>query len=230
MIDEINKEIEIFLSSIINNKKNIDSIMEKCATSITDDLNKGHLTTNVCMITASILKINPKKLAEELKTRLKKINKFDNVEVAGPGFINISLKRENFASIIEYINENKDSFGSSNIGKKNKVQIEFVSANPTGPLHVGHGRGAAYGDAIGRILESTGSIVEKEYYVNDAGRQIDILTASVILRLIKNDISNYFPANGYKGEYIDEIGKKLDKKVKIQDFKSLSIKSSDDPE
>ena len=230
MIDEINKEIEIFLSSIINNKKNIDSIMEKCATSITDDLNKGHLTTNVCMVTASILKINPKKLAEELKTRLQKINKFDNVEVAGPGFINISLKRENFASIIEYINENKDSFGSSNIGKKNKVQIEFVSANPTGPLHVGHGRGAAYGDAIGRILESTGSIVEKEYYVNDAGRQIDILTASVILRLIKNDISNYFPANGYKGEYIDEIGKKLDKKVKIQDFKSLSIKSSEDPE
>ena len=230
MIDEINKEIEIFLSSIINNKKNIDSIMKKCTTSITDDLNKGHLTTNVCMVTASILKINPKKLAEELKTRLQKINKFDNVEVAGPGFINISLKRENFASIIEYINKNKDSFGSSNIGKKNKVQIEFVSANPTGPLHVGHGRGAAYGDAIGRILESTGSIVEKEYYVNDAGRQIDILTASVILRLIKNDINNYFPANGYKGEYIDEIGKKLDKKLKIDDFKSISIKSCKDPE
>ena len=230
MIDEINKEIEIFLSSIINNKKNIDSIMKKCTTSITDDLNKGHLTTNVCMVTASILKINPKKLAEELKTRLQKINKFDNVEVAGPGFINISLKRENFASIIEYINENKDSFGSSNIGKKNKVQIEFVSANPTGPLHVGHGRGAAYGDAIGRILESTGSIVEKEYYVNDAGRQIDILTASVILRLIKNDINNYFPTNGYKGEYIDEIGKKIDKKLKIDDFKSISIKSCKDPE
>ena len=230
MIDEINKEIEMFLSSIINNKKNIDSIMEKCTTSITDDLNKGHLTTNVCMVTASILKINPKKLAEELKTRLQKINKFDNVEVAGPGFINISLKRENFASIIEYINKNKDSFGSSDIGKKNKVQIEFVSANPTGPLHVGHGRGAAYGDAIGRILESTGSIVEKEYYVNDAGRQIDILTASVILRLIKNDINNYFPANGYKGEYIDEIGKKLDKNLKIDDFKSISIKSCKDPE
>ena len=230
MIDEINKEIEMFLSSIINNKKNIDSIMEKCTTSITDDLNKGHLTTNVCMVTASILKINPKKLAEELKTRLQKINKFDNVEVAGPGFINISLKRENFASIIEYINKNKDSFGRSDIGKKNKIQIEFVSANPTGPLHVGHGRGAAYGDAIGRILESTGSIVEKEYYVNDAGRQIDILTASVILRLIKNDINNYFPANGYKGEYIDEIGKKLDKKLKIDDFKSISIKSCKDPE
>ena len=230
MIDEINKEIERFLSSIVNNKKNINSIIEKCSTSISDDLKKGHITSNVCMVAASILKLNPKNLAEDLKTRLEKIDKFANVEVAGPGFVNISLNREDFVSTIEFINKNKDSFGSSAIGKKNKVQIEFVSANPTGPLHVGHGRGAAYGDAIGRILESTGSIVEKEYYVNDAGRQIDILTASVILRLIKNDISNYFPANGYKGEYIDEIGKKLDKKVKIQDFKSLSIKSSEDPE
>ena len=230
MIDEINKEIEKFLSSIVNNKKNINSIIKKCSTSISDDLKKGHITSNVCMVAASILKLNPKNLAEDLKTRLEKIDKFDNVEVAGPGFINISLNREDFVSTIEFINKNKDSFGSSAIGKKNKVQIEFVSANPTGPLHVGHGRGAAYGDAIGRILESTGSIVEKEYYVNDAGRQIDILTASVILRLIKNDISNYFPANGYKGEYIDEIGKKLDKKVKIHDFKSLSIKSCEDPE
>ena len=230
MIDEINKEIEKFLSSIVNNKKNINSIIKKCSTSISDDLKKGHITSNVCMVAASILKLNPKDLAEDLKTRLEKIAKFDNVEVAGPGFINISLNREDFVSTIEFINKNKDSFGSSAIGEKNKVQIEFVSANPTGPLHVGHGRGAAYGDAIGRILESTGSIVEKEYYVNDAGRQIDILTASVILRLIKNDISNYFPANGYKGEYIDEIGKKLDKKVEIQDFKSLSIKSCEDPE
>ena len=230
MIDEINKEIEKFLSSIVNNKKNISSIIKKSSTSISDDLKKGHITSNVCMVAASILKLNPKNLAEDLKTRLEKIDKFDNVEVAGPGFVNISLNREDFVSTIEFINKNKDSFGSSAIGKKNKVQIEFVSANPTGPLHVGHGRGAAYGDAIGRILESTGSIVEKEYYVNDAGRQIDILTASVILRLIKNDISNYFPANGYKGEYIDEIGKKLDKKVKIHDFKSLSIKTSEDPE
>ena len=230
MIDEINKEIEKFLSSIVNNKKNINSIIKKCSTSISDDLKKGHITSNVCMVAASILKLNPKKLAEDLKTRLEKIDKFDNVQVAGPGFVNISLNREDFVSTIEFINKNKDSFGSSAIGKKNKVQIEFVSANPTGPLHVGHGRGAAYGDAIGRILESTGSIVEKEYYVNDAGRQIDILTASVILRLIKNDIGNYLPTNGYKGEYIDEIGKKLDKKLKIHDFKSLSIKSCEDPE
>ena len=230
MINEINKEIEKFLSSIINNKKNINSIIKKSSTSISDDLKKGHVTSNVCMVAASILKLNPKKLAEDLKAILEKNGKFDSVEIAGPGFINILLKREDFVSTIEFINKNKGLFGNSTIGKKNKVQIEFVSANPTGPLHVGHGRGAAYGDAISRILESTGSIVEKEYYVNDAGRQIDILTASVILRLIKNDISSYFPANGYKGEYIDEIGKKLDKVIEIHDFKSLSIKSCEDPE
>ena len=230
MIDVINKEVENFLSSIINNKKNINSVMEKCSTAISDDLSKGHITTNVCMIAASILKVNPKKLADDLKIRLEEINKFDKVETAGPGFINVSLKREDFASIINLINKSKNSFGSSKVGKENKVQIEFVSANPTGPLHVGHGRGAAYGDAIARILESTGASVEKEYYVNDAGRQIDILTASVILKLIKNDINNYFPENAYKGEYIDEIGKKLGQEVNVDDFKSLSTSDYKDPE
>jgi len=230
LIDVINKEVENFLSSIINNKKNINSVMEKCSTAISDDLSKGHITTNVCMIAASILKVNPKKLADDLKIRLEEINKFDKVETAGPGFINVSLKREDFASIINLINKSKNSFGSSKVGKENKVQIEFVSANPTGPLHVGHGRGAAYGDAIARILESTGASVEKEYYVNDAGRQIDILTASVILKLIKNDINNYFPVNAYKGEYIDEIGKKLGQEVNVDDFKSLSTSVYKDPE
>ena len=230
MIDAINKEIENFLSSIINNKKNINAVMEKCSTAISDDLRKGHITTNVCMIAASILKVNPKKLADDLKIRLEEINKFDKVETAGPGFINVSLKREDFASIINLINKSKNSFGSSKARKENKVQIEFVSANPTGPLHVGHGRGAAYGDAIARILESTGASVEKEYYVNDAGRQIDILTASVILKLIKNDINNYFPENAYKGDYIDEIGKKLGQEVNVDDFKSLSTSDYKDPE
>ena len=230
MIDAINKEVENFLSSIINNKKNINAVMEKCSTAISDDLSKGHITTNVCMIAASILKVNPKKLADDLKIRLEEINKFDKVETAGPGFINVSLKREDFASIINLINKSKNSFGSSKARKENKVQIEFVSANPTGPLHVGHGRGAAYGDAIARILESTGASVEKEYYVNDAGRQIDILTASVILKLIKNDINNYFPENAYKGEYIDEIGKKLGQEVNVDDFKSLSKSVYKDPE
>ena len=230
MINIINKEIKKFLSSIEKDKKEIDLAINKSSTSILDDLGKGHLTTNVCMVAASIFKLNPKDLANNLKNQLDNLNLFESVDIAGPGFINISVSREDFVTIIKFISDKKNSFGASDIGNNKKIQIEFVSANPTGPLHVGHGRGAAYGDAIGRILESTGSIVEKEYYVNDAGRQIDILTASIILKLIKNDIGEYFPKNAYKGKYIEEIAKKLDKKININMFKQLNDNFSDDPE
>ena len=103
------------------------------------------------------------------------------------------------------INEDSKKFGESNYGKDKSIQIEFVSANPTGPLHVGHGRGAAYGDAIGRILSSSGYKVQKEYYINDAGRQMDILTASVFVRIFESELDNFFPRNAYKGSYISEI-------------------------
>jgi arginyl-tRNA synthetase len=166
---------------------------------------KGHITTNVCMIAASQLKRNPKELANELQKELSDSNKFEKVEAAGPGFINVTLKRENFISTIENTNAQSIHFGSSNYGNEQSIQIEFVSANPTGPLHVGHGRGAAYGDAIGRILKSTGYEVQKEYYINDAGRQIDILTASVFIRIFAGELSGYFPTNAYKGSYIFDI-------------------------
>jgi arginyl-tRNA synthetase len=230
LIDVINKEIKKFLSSIDNNK-NIKAVLDKYTTSISDDLNKGHITTNVCMVAASVLKANPIELANNLKEELKSINCFEDVQSAGPGFINIFLKRKDFVSTIGNINKFGDSYGESNIGNGEKIQIEFVSANPTGPLHVGHGRGAAYGDVIGRILKATGSIVEKEYYINDAGRQIDILTASVILRLIKEDINNYFPQNAYKGKYIEDIAKKLDKEISFSsDSKLLKESLPSDPE
>ncbi len=230
MIDVINKEIKKFLSSIDNNK-NIKPVLDKYTTSISDDLDKGHITTNVCMVAASVLKANPIELANNLKEKLKSINCFEDVQSAGPGFINIFLKREDFVSTIGEINKFGDSYGESNIGNREKIQIEFVSANPTGPLHVGHGRGAAYGDVIGRILEATGSLVEKEYYINDAGRQIDILTASVILRLIKEDINDYFPQNAYKGKYIEDIAGKLEKKISFShDSKLLKDNLPNDPE
>ena len=230
MIDVINKEIKKFLSSIDNNK-NIKAVLDKYTTSISDDLNKGHITTNVCMVAASVLKANPIELANNLKEKLKSIDCFEDVQSAGPGFINIFLKRKDFVSTIGNINKFGDSYGESNIGNGEKIQIEFVSANPTGPLHVGHGRGAAYGDVLGRILEATGSLVEKEYYINDAGRQIDILTASVILRLIKEDINDYFPQNAYKGKYIEDIASKLDKEISFShDSKLLIDNLPNDPE
>ena len=232
MIEVIDKEIKKFLSSVDNiNKENLDAILQKFSITISDDLNKGHLTTNVCMIAASILKANPNELATSLKNKLQGIGAFEDVQAAGPGFINITLYRKDFTSTIKTINEEKESYGKSNLGEGQKIQIEFVSANPTGPLHVGHGRGAAYGDAIGRILKATGSFVEKEYYVNDAGRQIDILTASVILKLAKKDVNNYFPENAYKGKYIEEIGTKISKTIKLKyDVKSLTESIPKDPE
>ena len=232
MIEVIDKEIKKFLSSVDNiNKENLDAILQKFSITISDNLNKGHLTTNVSMIAASILKANPNELATNLKNKLHGIGAFEDVQAAGPGFINITLYRKDFTSTIKTINEEKESYGKSNLGEGQKIQIEFVSANPTGPLHVGHGRGAAYGDAIGRILKATGSFVEKEYYVNDAGRQIDILTASVILKLAKKDVNNYFPENAYKGKYIEEIGTKISKTIKLKyDVKSLTKSIPKDPE
>jgi len=223
LINIVDKAIKSFLLSINGVDENTISIInKKYSTAISDDLKNGHLTTNVCMVAASILNLNPKELAKDLEAKLNKLNKFQEIKVAGPGFINISLHRKDFVSILDEINNNKEKFGESNLGNGNKIQIEFVSANPTGPLHVGHGRGAAYGDALARILTKTGSIVEKEYYINDAGRQIDILTASVITKLIQKDLGNFSPQNTYKGKYIEEIGIAFSKE-KVVTFKEPKL-------
>ncbi len=233
MIEVVNKQIKLFLTSIEESTNDsTQAILNKFTTSISEDLKNGHLTTNVCMVAASILRLNPKELAENLEKSLKKLNKFKKVEAAGPGFVNITLHREDFVSIIKEIMKLEEDFGKSEIGNKKRVQIEFVSANPTGPLHVGHGRGAAYGDAIGRILKSTGHCVDKEYYINDAGRQIDILTASVLLKIFQKEINDFFPQNAYKGTYIELIGKDFlqNNKIKYNDIGILTKNLPSDPE
>jgi len=212
LIEILNAEILGFLSNLEDvDEEYLKIIDKKSTTSITDDLKNGHLTSNICMIVASQLKLNPKKLSSDLAKKLDSLGIFKKVESAGPGFINVTLKREDFLSTLRIINQQKEKFGESTLNSNQKVQIEFVSANPTGPLHVGHGRGAAYGDALARILSATGSNVEKEYYVNDAGRQIDILTASVIMKMHESD-NSFFPQNAYKGKYIEDLGKKIEEK------------------
>ena len=233
MIETINQKIEIFISSLDGiNDDLVKTITNKSSTAISENLKNGHLTTNVCMVAASLLKLNPKELAINLEKNLSELELYKAVKAAGPGFINITLHRKDFASVLHQIIEEKQNFGKSKIGDNRKVQIEFVSANPTGPLHVGHGRGAVYGDAIGRILEATGSSVEKEYYINDAGRQIDILTASVIVKIIQKELDNFFPQNAYKGAYIESIGKEFILKniVKYNDVESILKDLSSDPE
>ena len=233
MIETINKNIEIFISSLdgVSNDL-VKAVINKSSTSISENLDNGHLTTNVCMVAASTLKLNPKELADNLEKNLNKLELYKEVKAAGPGFINITLHRKDFSSVLCRIIEAKEKFGKSNIGNNRKIQIEFVSANPTGPLHVGHGRGAVYGDVIGRILKATGSSVEKEYYINDAGRQIDILTASVILKIIHKELNGFFPQNAYKGEYIESIGKEfiINNIVKYDDVGSILKDLSSDPE
>ena len=233
MIETINKNIEIFISSLdgVSNDL-VKAVINKSSTSISENLDNGHLTTNVCMVAASTLKLNPKELADNLEKNLNKLELYKEVKAAGPGFINITLHRKDFSSVLCRIIEAKEKFGKSNIGNNRKIQIEFVSANPTGPLHVGHGRGAVYGDVIGRILKATGSSVEKEYYINDAGRQIDILTASVILKIIQKELNGFFPQNAYKGEYIESIGKEfiINNIVKYDDVGSILKDLSSDPE
>ena len=233
MIETINKNIEIFISSLDGVSDDlVKAVINKSSTSISENLDNGHLTTNVCMVAASTLKLNPKELADNLEKNLNKLELYKEVKAAGPGFINITLHRKDFSSVLCRIIEAKEKFGKSNIGNNRKIQIEFVSANPTGPLHVGHGRGAVYGDVIGRILKATGSSVEKEYYINDAGRQIDILTASVILKIIQKELNGFFPQNAYKGEYIESIGKEfiINNIVKYDDVGSFLKDLSSDPE
>ena len=232
MISALNKEITIFLNSIEGcSKKSIEIINEKYSSTITDDLSNGHITSNVCMVAASVLKLNPKELSVQLATQLNSLNIYEKVEAAGPGFVNITLKRNDFLSILETIKQEKEFFGQTDTKNGERVQIEFVSANPTGPLHVGHGRGAAYGDAIARILTAAGSMVEKEYYINDAGRQIDILTASVMFKLNKSN-SDFFPQNAYKGTYIQDIATNIknDKKIEIKVDDSIFLNLPKDPE
>jgi arginyl-tRNA synthetase len=207
MINNIDKHIDTFLSMQDGVDENqINLIKSKYATTVTDNLKKGHITSNVCMIAASVANKNPRELADILSKILIDSSEFKNVESAGPGFINVTLKRTDFSAVVDEVNQKSTDYGRSNLGENKSVQIEFVSANPTGPLHVGHGRGAAYGDAIGRILSMSGHTVEKEYYINDAGRQIDILTASIFFKVFKKQFANFFPKNGYKGLYIDDIG------------------------
>ncbi|MFC2088620.1 arginine--tRNA ligase [Calditrichota bacterium] len=173
--------------------------------------NFGDFSTNLALQLASILKTNPHKIAEELKSNLKFDPKIiSKIEIAGPGFINFYISESSiYNSLFQLLKEEK-KYGTSNIGKRKKTQVEFISANPTGPLTIGHGRQAVLGDTISRLLEACGFNVTREYYFNNAGRQMRILGESVRLRyleLLGEKID--FPDDHYRGEYIIEIAKSI---------------------
>lgn len=168
---------------------------------------QGDLSTNIAMVMAKIQKMPPRKIAEVIVEHINDPDGLiDKTEIAGPGFINFYLATSAWHPVIDRVHGKNELYGASDIGSGTKVQVEFVSANPTGPLHVGHGRGAAVGDSVSRILAFAGFDVQKEYYINDSGRQIHTLGKSVYLRyceLLGNKIE--FPEDCYQGDYIREL-------------------------
>jgi arginyl-tRNA synthetase len=170
------------------------------------DTGHGDLASNVAMSLAKPARMAPRAIAEAICERLEDSDLLSAVEIAGPGFINFTFSDDAWRARLLEILEAGERFGSSSLGKGRRVQVEFVSANPTGPLHIGHGRGAVVGDALARVLEAAGYDVDREYYVNDAGGQMEMLGRSIrarYLELCGRDCE--FPEEGYPGDYIIEV-------------------------
>src|SRR5690242_19318845 len=168
----------------------------------------GDLATNAAMVLAKAAGTNPRALAELIKPKLEAIPTVTNVDIAGPGFINLRLGEQSWRDELSEIVGEGDRYGLSTVGNNERVNVEYVSANPTGPMHMGHCRGAVVGDALSRLLEAAGFRVTKEYYVNDAGSQVDTLARSAHLRYrekLGEDIGD-IPEGLYPGDYLKPVG------------------------
>ena len=168
----------------------------------------GDFASNVAMVLAKPAGMPPRQLAEAIVERVPKSRQVERMEIAGPGFINIFLQRCALTGVIRDVLRHGEEYGQLRRPGRNRITVEYVSANPTGPLHVGHGRGAAYGASLASILAAAGYTVQREYYVNDNGRQMDILAVCVWLRYLELCGENVgFPDNGYRGDYIYDIAR-----------------------
>ncbi len=202
------------LSQAIQSLINAGELPEQSAGQIhlerTRDTSHGDFACNIAMALAKAARRKPRDLAEAIVKNLPASELVSKVEIAGPGFINFFMGPRAFHSVVEQAVREGERFGHSLVGGGKRVQVEYVSANPTGPLHVGHGRGAAYGAVVSDLLQACGFQVHREYYVNDAGRQMDILATSVWLRYLELCGEKFkFPSNGYKGDYVFDIAATL---------------------
>ena len=234
------QQLLISAISIVQQKLNLSfSAIDDIQIERTRDQAHGDFACNIAMVLAKQANINPGQLASAIVENLPESEIIDRVEIAGPGFINFFLNKRSLLNVITEILQAGKNYGRSEFGSVKSILVEFVSANPTGPLHIGHGRGAAYGAAVSDLLEAVGYKVDREYYVNDAGRQMDILTVSIWLRYLEQcGINIDFPGNAYQGNYILEIADKLfsDKQQALSckmDSKNNILKGceeTDDPE
>lgn len=171
---------------------------------------QGDFSTNFALVAAGLDKRKPRDLAQQLADLLGREPMIERVEIAGPGFINLFLNKAIWTTVLAPVYQQEARFGCSNIGAGKKVLVEFVSANPTGPLSVGHGRNAVLGDAIARVLAAAGFQVQREYYFNDAGRQMRVLGESTKARYLERlGLPNTFPEDGYQGSYIYDIAQSM---------------------
>ena len=176
----------------------------------TKDKSHGDYATNVAMVLASKLRQNPRKIAEAIRDNFDGQDVVEKVEIAGPGFINFFIRESIWPCLLEAIDREGKDYGKNDLGQGRKVQVEFVSANPTGPLHIGHARGAVVGDVIARLLDACGYAVSREYYINDAGNQMNNLGKSVYLRLRQLlGESVEFPDTCYQGDYIKNLAQEI---------------------
>lgn len=208
------QQIAQILTDVVQQLKDQGIIPEDLSPRInienTRDKAHGDFATNLAMMLTKAAGMPPRALAEKIIELVADKPAVVKVEIAGPGFINFFVNDSAKFAIVETVLTEKADFGRCNVGQGKSVLVEFVSANPTGPLHVGHGRGAAYGASVANLLSVAGFKVSKEYYVNDAGRQMDILATSVWLRYLSLCGEEFaFPSNGYKGDYIFEISENI---------------------
>lgn len=178
------------------------------------DTSHGDMATNAAMVLAKAAKMKPRDIAETLALKLAEDARVTNAEVAGPGFLNLTLDAALWQGVVVAALQAGTDFGRSTMGQSKKVNVEYVSANPTGPLHVGHTRGAVFGDALASLLDFVGFDVTREYYINDGGGQVDVLARSVYLRYLEahgQDVA--FPDGTYPGDYLIETGIALKDKV-----------------
>src|SRR5210317_918963 len=210
MKDLLRQQIGRALQACFDNKTLHSGEIPEIQVEVPGNPEHGDFATNLAMIIARTEKKAPRQIAEALVATLGASPLLDKVDIAGPGFINFTLAPVCWYEVLDDITAKGPEYGISGAGQGQKVQVEFVSANPTGPLHIGHGRGAAVGDAVASILQAAGFDVQREYYVNDAGNQGATLGRSIWLRLRElNGEAIEFPEDGYQGEYVRDLAAKL---------------------
>src|SRR5476651_1767653 len=175
------------------------------------DASHGDMATNAAMVLAKEAKAKPRDLAEQIASKLREDDLIASVDIAGPGFINLTLKASVWSDALRTVLREGDAYGRSGVGAAGKVNVEYVSANPTGPMHVGHCRGAVFGDALASLLAFAGYDVVREYYINDAGAQVDVLARSAFLRYREALGENIgeIPEGLYPGDYLKPVGEAL---------------------